>query len=133
MEPIRQLHDNFKSQSKLIIFCDGKILYDHDQKTYCFDAKDLNSLTDYSPYLSIAKDPMSNEYFYSINIEAKTNILGIFMDPEKIEFTDDVIKLDNATNNQKFKNTGQISWTSWSSQASKWDANSFRPHGHRTK
>jgi len=45
MEPIRQLHDNFKSQSKLIIFCDGKILYDHDQKTYCFDAKDLNSLT----------------------------------------------------------------------------------------
>ena len=88
MEPIRQLHDNFKSQSKLIIFCDGKILYDHDQKTYCFDAKDLNSLTDYSPYLSIAKDPMSNEYFYSINIEPKTNILGIFMDPAKIEFTD---------------------------------------------
>ena len=88
MEPIRQLHDNFKSQSKLIIFCDGKILYDHDQKTYCFDAKDLNSLTDYSPYLSIAKDPMSNEYFYSISIEPKTNILGIFMDPAKIEFTD---------------------------------------------
>ena len=88
MEPIRQLHDNFKSQSKLIIFCDGKILYDHDQKTYCFDAKDLNSLSDYSPYLSIAKDPKSNEYYYSIDIDPKTNVLGIFMDPAKIEFTD---------------------------------------------
>jgi NAD+ diphosphatase len=88
MEPIRQLHDNFKPQTKLIIFCDGKILYDHDQKTYCFDAKDLNSLSDYSPYLSIAKDPKSNEYYYSIDIDPKTNVLGIFMDPAKIEFTD---------------------------------------------
>jgi NAD+ diphosphatase len=88
MEPIRQLHDNFKPQTKLIIFCDGKILYDHDQKTYCFDAKDLNSLSNYSPYLSIAKDPKSNEYYYSIDIDPKTNVLGIFMDPAKIEFTD---------------------------------------------
>jgi NAD+ diphosphatase len=88
MEPIRQLHDNFKPQTKLIIFCDGKILYDHDQKTYCFDAKDLNSLSDYSPYLSIAKDPKRNEYYYSIDIDPKTNVLGIFMDPAKIEFTD---------------------------------------------
>ena len=88
MEPIRQLHDNFKSQSKLIIFCDGKILYDHDQKTYCFDVKDLNSLSDYSPYLSIARDPHSDEYYYSINTDSKTNVLGIFMDPAKIEFTD---------------------------------------------
>jgi len=88
MEPIRQLHDNFKPQTKLIIFCDGKILYDHDQKTYCFDAKDLNSLSDYSPYLSIAKDPKSKAYYYSIDIDPKTNVLGIFMDPAKIEFTD---------------------------------------------
>ena len=88
MEPIRQLHDNFQSQSKLIIFCDGKILYDHDQKTYCFDVKDLNSLSDYSPYLSIARDPDSDEYYYSINTDSKTNVLGIFMDPAKIEFTD---------------------------------------------
>ncbi|MDA9927630.1 NAD(+) diphosphatase [Gammaproteobacteria bacterium] len=88
MEPIRQLHDNFKPQSKLIIFCDGKILYDHDQKTYCFDVKDLNSLSDYSPYLSIAKNSISDEYYYSINIDPETNVLGIFMDPAKIEFTD---------------------------------------------
>ena len=88
MEPIRQLHDNFKPQTKLIIFCDGKILYDHDQKTYCFDVKDLNSLSDYSPYLSIAKNSISDEYYYSINIDPETNVLGIFMDPAKIEFTD---------------------------------------------
>ena len=88
MEPIRQLHDNFQLQSKLIIFCDGKILYDHDQKTYCFDVKDLNSLSDYSPYLSIAKNSISDEYYYSINIDPETNVLGIFMDPAKIEFTD---------------------------------------------
>ena len=88
MEPIRQLHDNFKSQSKLIIFCDGKILYDHDQKTYYFEPKDLNSLDSYSPFLSIAKDTLADQYYYSIEIEPNSNILGIFLDPAKIEFTD---------------------------------------------
>ena len=88
MEPIRQLHDNFKSQSKLIIFCDGKILYDHDKKTYCFEPKDLNTLDSYSPFLSIAKDTLLDEYYYSIEIAPNTDILGIFMDPAKIEFTD---------------------------------------------
>ena len=68
MEPIRQLHDNFKSNSKLIIFCDGKILYDHDQKTYYFEAKDLNSLDSYSPFLSIAKDTLADQYYYSIEL-----------------------------------------------------------------
>jgi NAD+ diphosphatase len=88
MEPIRQLHDNFKSQSKLIIFCDGKILYDHDKKTYCFEPKDLNTLDSYSPFLSIAKDTLLDEYYYSIEIAPNTDILGIFIDPAKIEFTD---------------------------------------------
>ena len=88
MEPIRQLHDNFKPQSKLIIFCDGKILYDHDKKTYCFEPKDLNTLDSYSPFLSIAKDTLLDEYYYSIEIAPNTDILGIFMDPAKIEFTD---------------------------------------------
>ena len=88
MEPIRQLHDNFQPQSKLIIFCDGKILYDHDKKTYCFEPKDLNTLDSYSPFLSIAKDTLSDEYYYSIEIAPNTDILGIFMDPAKIEFTD---------------------------------------------
>ena len=88
MEPIRQLHDNFQPQSKLIIFCDGKILYDHDKKTYCFEPKDLNTLDSYSPFLSIAKDTLLDEYYYSIEIAPNTNILGIFMDPAKIEFTD---------------------------------------------
>lgn len=88
MEPIRQLHDNFQPQSKLIIFCDGKILYDHDKKTYCFEPKDLNTLDNYSPFLSIAKDTLLDEYYYSIEIAPNTDILGIFMDPAKIEFTD---------------------------------------------
>ncbi len=88
MEPIRQLHDNFQPQSKLIIFCDGKILYDHDKKTYCFEPKDLNTLDSYSPFLSIAKDTLLDEYYYSIEIAPNTDILGIFMDPVKIEFTD---------------------------------------------
>ena len=88
MEPIRQLHDNFQPQSKLIIFCDGKILYDHDKKTYCFEPKDLNTLDSYSPFLSIAKDALVDEYYYSIEIAPNTDILGIFMDPAKIEFTD---------------------------------------------
>ena len=88
MEPIRQLHDNFQPQSKLIIFCDGKILYDHDKKTYCFEPKDLNTLDSYSPFLSIAKDTLLDEYYYSIEITPNTDILGIFMDPAKIEFTD---------------------------------------------
>ena len=88
MEPIRQLHDNFKPQSKLIIFCDGKILYDHDKKTYCFEPKDLNTLDSYSPFLSIAKDTLLDEYYYSIEIAPNTDILGIFIDPAKIEFTD---------------------------------------------
>ena len=88
MEPIRQLHDNFQPQSKLIIFCDGKILYDHDKKTYCFEPKDLNALDSYSPFLSIAKDTLLDEYYYSIDIAPNTDILGIFMDPAKIEFTD---------------------------------------------
>ena len=88
MEPIRQLHDNFQPQSKLIIFCDGKILYDHDKKTYCFEPKDLNTLDSYSPFLSIAKDTLLDEYYYSIEIAPNSDILGIFMDPAKIEFTD---------------------------------------------
>lgn len=88
MEPIRQLHDNFQPQSKLIIFSDGKILYDHDKKTYCFEPKDLNTLDSYSPFLSIAKDTLLDEYYYSIEIAPNTDILGIFMNPAKIEFTD---------------------------------------------
>ena len=88
MELIRQLHNNFQPQSKLIIFCDGKILYDHNKKTYCFEPKDLNSLDSYSPFLSIAKDTLADQYYYSIEIEPNSNILGIFLDPAKIEFTD---------------------------------------------
>ena len=88
MEPIRQLHDNFKPQSKLIILCDGKILYDQEKNTYCFEIKDLNSLEGNAPHLCIARDKLKDEHFYAIDIPSNQQILGIFMDPAKIEFTD---------------------------------------------
>ena len=56
MELIRKLHDSLIPKSKLIIFCDGKILYDHTQNDYFFEINDLNPLDNYSPYLSIAND-----------------------------------------------------------------------------
>ena len=88
MEPIRQLHNNLKAHSKLIIFCDGKILYDHEKNTYCFRTKDLNSLEANDPYLSIGKDNLNDEYYYAIEIPSSQEILGLFMDPTKVEFTD---------------------------------------------
>ncbi len=42
MKLIRELHESFKKDSKLIIFCDNKILYDQDRNTYNFELKDLN-------------------------------------------------------------------------------------------
>ena len=44
MRLIRELHETFKEDSKLIIFCDNKILYDQAENTYTFEIKDLNLL-----------------------------------------------------------------------------------------
>ena len=88
MELIRQLHDTFKPLAKVILFCDGKILYDHAAKTYTFDIKNLDSLDAYSPYLCIGHDKELSEDFYVINVEATANVFGIFMDPNSVEFTD---------------------------------------------
>ena len=44
MKLIRELHESLKEDSKLIIFCDNKILYDQSQNTYTFEIKDLSSL-----------------------------------------------------------------------------------------
>ena len=46
MKLIRELHETIKEDSKLIIFCDNKILYDQAENTYSFAIKDLN-LSDY--------------------------------------------------------------------------------------
>ena len=88
MELIRQLHDTFKPLTKVILFCDDKILYDHELKTYCFDIKKLDSLDKYFPYLCIAKINETSEHYYVINVAPNDQVLGIFMDPKKIEFID---------------------------------------------
>ena len=61
MKLIRELHESLKENSKLIIFCNNKILYDQTKNTYSFEIKDLN-LTDLEkPYLAIAIN--ENSYF----------------------------------------------------------------------
>ena len=42
MKLIRELHESFKEDSKFIIFCDSKILYDQSENNYSFAPKDLN-------------------------------------------------------------------------------------------
>ena len=86
MELIRKLHDSLIPKSKLIIFCDGKILYDHTQNDYFFEINDLNPLDNYSPYLSIAND--NSLYIYVIEVSNLDQVLGLFMDPRNIEFVD---------------------------------------------
>ena len=54
MKLIRELHETIKEDSKLIIFCDNKILYDQAKNTYSFAIKDLNLSDQLGPYLAIA-------------------------------------------------------------------------------
>ena len=42
MKLIRELHETIKEDSKLIIFCDNKILYDQAENTYSFAIKDIS-------------------------------------------------------------------------------------------
>ena len=86
MELVRELHDTIYSNSKLIIFCDGKILYDQSQNDYCFGVNDLNSLDDYSPYLCIGKN--LDEYTYCIEVSAHKPVLGLFLDSNLVQFID---------------------------------------------
>ena len=86
MKLIRELHESLKENSKLIIFCNNKILYDHTKNTYSFEIKDLN-LTDLEkPYLAIAIN--ENSYFYVVEIYEDQNIFGLYMDPDSINFID---------------------------------------------
>ena len=86
MKLIRELHESLKENSKLIIFCDNKILYDQTKNTYSFEIKDLN-LTDLEkPYLAIAIN--ENSYFYVVEINEDQNIFGLYMDPDSINFID---------------------------------------------
>ena len=86
MKLIRELHESLKENSKLIIFCNNKILYDQTKNTYSFEIKDLN-LTDLEkPYLAIAIN--ENSYFYVVEINEDQNIFGLYMDPDSINFID---------------------------------------------
>ena len=86
MKLIRELHESFKKDSKLIIFCDNKILYDQDKNTYNFELKDLNLKNQIGPFLSIAL--VDDCYFYVLDIKKNENILGLFMDTNYINFVD---------------------------------------------
>ena len=86
MKLIRELHDTIKEDSKLIIFCDNKILYDQAKNTYSFAIKDLNLSDQLGPYLAIAL--IDNCFVYVLNIDEDQNILGLFMDPDVIHFVE---------------------------------------------
>ena len=86
MKLIRELHESFKEDSKLIIFCDNKILYDQAKNTYSFAIKDLNLSDQLGPYLAIAL--IDNCFVYVLNIDEDQNILGLFMDPDVIHFVE---------------------------------------------
>ena len=70
----------------LIIFCDSKILYDQSENTYSFSPKDINLKNLTKPLLSIAV--IDGCYFYVVNVSKDENILGLFMNPESINFVD---------------------------------------------
>ena len=86
MKLIRELHETIKEDSKLIIFCDNKILYDQVKNTYSFAIKDLNLSDQLGPYLAIAL--IDNCFIYVLNIDEDQNILGLFMDPDVIHFVE---------------------------------------------
>jgi len=86
MKLIRELHETIKEDSKLIIFCDNKILYDQAKNTYSFAIKDLNLSDQLGPYLAIAL--IDNCFIYVLNIDEDQNILGLFMDPDLIHFVE---------------------------------------------
>jgi len=86
MRLIRELHETFKEDSKLIIFCDNKILYDQAENTYSFEIKDLNLLNQSSPNLAIAF--IDDHYVYVLDVDKDVNILGLFMDPDVVHFVD---------------------------------------------
>lgn len=86
MKLIRELHETIKEDSKLIIFCDNKILYDQAKNTYSFAIKDLNLSDQLGPYLAIAL--IDNCFVYVLNIDEDQNILGLFIDPDVIHFVE---------------------------------------------
>tara|TARA_B100001113_G_scaffold48178_1_gene34682 strand:+ start:247 stop:1074 length:828 start_codon:yes stop_codon:yes gene_type:complete len=86
MKLIREVHKSIKDHSKIIIFCEDKILYDQSENTYSFAPKDLNLNNQTEPLLSIAI--IDNCHFYVVNVNKDEEVLGLFMDPESINYVD---------------------------------------------
>ena len=86
MQLIRELHESINEDSKLIIFCDNKILYDQSQNTYTFEIKDLNPINHKGPFLCIASS--ESYYIYVLEVNKNEAILGLFMDPNSVNFVD---------------------------------------------
>jgi len=86
MKLTRELHEKLNEDSRLIIFCDNKILYDHKENTYSFEIKDLNPIQQSGPYLCIAE--VNSHFIYALEVDPQDEILGIFMDPKSIDYVD---------------------------------------------
>ena len=54
MKLIRELHKSLKANSRLIIFSENQILYDHSKNTHIFEIKDLNPIAQNGPFIAIA-------------------------------------------------------------------------------
>ena len=65
MKLIRTHHKSINEGSGIIIFCENKILYDQNEKSYIFYPKDLNLKKINGPYLAIAK--INDRYIESKN------------------------------------------------------------------
>tara|TARA_B100000945_G_scaffold321382_2_gene335605 strand:- start:379 stop:1212 length:834 start_codon:yes stop_codon:yes gene_type:complete len=88
MKLIRALHEKINEDSNLIIFCESKILYDHKQNSYIFKLKNLNSEVMKGPFLAITEIKDEFTYVLDINIRTKDQILGLYSDPEIVNFVD---------------------------------------------
>ena len=86
MKLIRQLHKSLKVNSRLIILSENLILYDHSKNTHIFEIKDLNPITQNGPFIAIAQN--NEDYIYAIEVKSNVNILGLFMDPQIVNFVD---------------------------------------------
>lgn len=86
MKLIREFHNSLKANSRLIIFSENLILYDHSKNTHIFEIKDLNPITQNGPFIAIAQN--NEDYVYAIEVKSDVDILGVFMDHQTVYFVD---------------------------------------------
>ena len=49
-------------------------------------SKDLNPITQNGPFIAIAQN--NEDYVYAIEVKSDVDILGLFMDPQTVNFVD---------------------------------------------